>query len=177
MHDTGAYTPYGMVVPIITAMPAARARTAFRNYAVEFDGGLHEQGAVSAVPRRRPAARRFVMERMIDRIARELGLEPDEVRRRNFIQPDEFPWDVGLTFQDGAPTATTAATTRPALELALSDDRLSRLPRAAGRRRAPRAATSASASACYVEGTGIGPYEGAHVRIEPSGQRLRAPRA
>src|SRR5262245_64186099 len=23
---------------------------------------------------------------------------------------------------------------------------------------------------CYVEGTGIGPYEGAHVRVEPSGQ-------
>jgi CO/xanthine dehydrogenase Mo-binding subunit len=44
------------------------------------------------------------MERVIDRIARELGLAPNEVRRRNFVQPDEYPWDVGLTFQDGAPT-------------------------------------------------------------------------
>ena len=46
----------------------------------------------------------FVMERLIDRVARELGLEPNEVRRRNFLQPEDFPWDVGLTFQDGAPT-------------------------------------------------------------------------
>ena len=36
---------------------------------------------------------------------RELGLEPAEVRWCNPVpQPDEFPWDVGLTFQDGGPT-------------------------------------------------------------------------
>jgi hypothetical protein len=33
-----------------------------------------------------------------------LQLEPNEVRRRNFVRPEDFPWDVGLTFQDGAPT-------------------------------------------------------------------------
>jgi len=53
----------------------------------------------------------FVMERVIGLIARELSLEPAEVRRRNFIQPHEFPWDVGLTFQDGGPTRYDSATT------------------------------------------------------------------
>ena len=38
------------------------------------------------------------------------------------------------------------------------------------RRPRPRAAGSASAWRCYVEGTGVGPYEGAHVRVETTGK-------
>src|SRR5207244_4339229 len=41
----------------------------------------------------------FVMERIMDRIAKELNLDRAEARARNFIQPDEFPWDVGLVYQ------------------------------------------------------------------------------
>ena len=43
------------------------------------------------------------MERMMDRVAEYLGLDPAEVRRRNLIQPDEFPYTVGLIFRDGSP--------------------------------------------------------------------------
>ena len=101
----GAYTPYGIVVPIITATPAPGPYR-LRNYAVEFEVAYTNKvagHARTAAPAARTA--RFVMERMIGLIARELGLEPAEVRRRNFIQPDEFPWDVGLTFQDGGADA------------------------------------------------------------------------
>ena len=45
----------------------------------------------------------FVMERTMDRIAAELGLDRTAVRAANFIQPDEFPFDQGLIFQDGRP--------------------------------------------------------------------------
>ena len=34
----------------------------------------------------------YVVERVMDAAARTLGLDPDEIRRRNFIQPDEFPY-------------------------------------------------------------------------------------
>ena len=61
----------------------------------------------------------FVMERVIGLIARELGLEPAEVRRRNLIQPDEFPWDVGLTFQDGGPTRYDSGNYPAGLDMAL----------------------------------------------------------
>ncbi len=44
----------------------------------------------------------FVMERMVERVARELRLDPAEVRRRNFIQPEEFPYNVGITYRDGS---------------------------------------------------------------------------
>ena len=42
----------------------------------------------------------FVMERMMDKIARATGLDPAEVRRRNFIQPSQMPYKVGIIFHD-----------------------------------------------------------------------------
>ena len=115
----------------------------------------------------------FVMERMIALIARELGLEPSEVRRRNFIQPDEFPWDVGLTFQDGGPTRYDSGDYPAGLAMALEMVGAGEFRRRqAEARRAGR--YLGLGLGCYVEGTGIGPYEGAHVRIEPSGKVLVA---
>jgi carbon-monoxide dehydrogenase large subunit len=39
----------------------------------------------------------FVMERMVDRVAAKLGLDPAEVRRINTIPDGSFPYDTGLT--------------------------------------------------------------------------------
>ena len=38
----------------------------------------------------------YLIERMVDRFAAEIGMDPAEVRRKNFIQPNEFPYDNGL---------------------------------------------------------------------------------
>jgi carbon-monoxide dehydrogenase large subunit len=168
LHDAGAYTPYGIVVPLITATQLPGPYR-LRHYAVEFQALYTNK--VMATPYRgagRPHGA-FVMERMIGRIARELGLEPAEVRRRNFIRPDEMPWDVGLTFQDGGPTRYDSGD-YPA-GLAMAAERID----AAGFRARQAAARQDGrylglGFACYVEGTGIGPYEGAHVRVEPSGK-------
>jgi aerobic carbon-monoxide dehydrogenase large subunit len=172
LHDAGAYTPYGIIVPLITAAQLPGPYR-IRNYEVEFD--VVYTNKVQVTPYRgagRPHGA-FVMERIIGLIARELGIEPVEVRRRNLIQPDEFPWDVGLTFQDGSPTRYDSGNYPAGLEMALQ---------MVGFRdfRARQAAARAEGRylglgvACYVEGTGIGPYEGAHVRIEPSGKVLVA---
>jgi carbon-monoxide dehydrogenase large subunit len=171
-HDAGAYTPYGIVIPLITSTQLP-GQYRIRHYQVEFD--VLYTNKVMTTPYRgagRPHGA-FVMERVIGLIARELGLEPAEVRRRNLIQPDEFPWDVGLTFQDGGPTRYDSGNYPAGLEMALE---------AIGARefRARQAAARAEGRylglgvACYVEGTGIGPYEGAHVRVEPSGRVLVA---
>src|SRR5881409_1002552 len=167
LHDAGAYTPYGIVVPLITATQLPGPYR-LRNYHVEFDAVYTNK--VQVTPYRgagRPHGA-FVMERVIGLIARALGLEPVEVRRRNLIQPDEFPWDVGLTFQDGGPTRYDSGDYPAGLEMAL--ERIG-LPKFRARQRAARAEGRhlGLGVACYVEGTGIGPYEGAHVRVEPSG--------
>jgi CO/xanthine dehydrogenase Mo-binding subunit len=95
------------------------------------------------------------------------------VRRRNFIQPDEFPWDVGIVFQDGAPTRYDSGDYPRGLELALSRIGFAdfRARQAEARRQGRHLGLGV---ACCVEGTGIGPYEGAHVRVEPSGRVLVA---
>ncbi|WP_311170615.1 xanthine dehydrogenase family protein molybdopterin-binding subunit [Halobellus ordinarius] len=45
----------------------------------------------------------FLVERLVDLGAREAGIDPVELRRQNYIQPDEFPFDngVGLTYDSG----------------------------------------------------------------------------
>ncbi len=172
VHDTGAYTPYGIVVPIITSTQLPGPYR-LKNYTVEFEVAYSNKAAVSPY---RGAGRPqgvFVMERVIGLIARELGLEPAEVRRRNFIQPDEFPWDVGLTFQDGGPTRYDSGNYPAALAMAV--DMIGAVDFRRRQSEARRAGRYLGLGlGCYVEGTGIGPYEGAHVRVEPSGKVLVA---
>jgi CO/xanthine dehydrogenase Mo-binding subunit len=172
VHDAGAYTPYGIVVPCITATQLPGPYR-LPNYAVDFD--VLYTNTVPVSPYRgagRPHGA-FVMERVITLIARTLGLESAEVRRRNFIQPHEFPWDVGLTFQDGGPTKYDSGNYPAGLELALERAGFAGFRAGQAEARADGRYLGLGIG-CYVEGTGIGPYEGAHVRVEPSGAVLVA---
>ncbi|HET6755354.1 MAG TPA: aerobic carbon-monoxide dehydrogenase large subunit [Jiangellaceae bacterium] len=166
-HDNGAYTPYGIIVPIVTAtqLLGPYKPTAYR---VEFQS-LYTN-TVLVTPYRgagRPQGC-FVMERVIDAIAAELGLDRAEVRERNFIQPDEMPYDHGLIFQDGRPliydSGDYPATLRKLKKLVGWDEFgvYREQARAEGRR-------VGIGIACYVEGTGVGPYEGGWVKVETDG--------
>jgi carbon-monoxide dehydrogenase large subunit len=162
IHDAGAYTPYGIILPIITA---AQIPGPYRipNYRVRFRDVY--TNATPTSPYRgagRPHAC-FVMERTLDAIASELGLDRVEVRRRNFIQPNEFPYDVGVAWQDGN-TVVYDSGNYPAL----LDKALTMLgPRPAGDH-------VGMGIGIYVEGTGVGPYEGAHVQVLVSGKVVAA---
>jgi aerobic carbon-monoxide dehydrogenase large subunit len=162
-HDTGAYCPYGLIVPIITA---SQLPGPYRlpNYRYEFEAVY--TNTVPTSPYRgagRPHGV-FVMERALERIARELDLDRVEVRRLNLIGPDEFPYDVGVTFQDGGPTVYDSGDYPRGLDLLLEKVgwRAYDAERAAGRR-------VGIGLACYVEGTGLGPYEGATVNVLADG--------
>src|SRR5262249_46437213 len=75
VHDAGAYTPYGIVVPIITSTQLPGPYR-IRNYTVDFEVAYTNTAIVTPY---RGAGRphgAFVMERAIGLIARELGLEP-----------------------------------------------------------------------------------------------------
>jgi carbon-monoxide dehydrogenase large subunit len=109
------------------------------------------------------------MERVMDAIARELGIDRTVVRERNFIQPHEMPYDHGLVFQDGRPLIYDSGDFPASLAKLKklvgwdSFEAVREAARAEGRR-------VGIGLACYVEGTGVGPYEGAHVVIETSGK-------
>ena len=171
-HDTGAYSPYGIVLPIITAtqLPGPYRH---RHYRVTFTS-LYTN-TVTCTPYRgagRPQGC-FVMERTVDRIAAELGLDRTEVRARNLIGPDEFPYDLQMTFQDGRPLIYDSGDYPAALE------RIKELVGwdgfAAERDLATREGRHLGIGlACYVEGTGVGPYEGGHVHVETNGRVMVA---
>ena len=168
LHDTGAYTPYGIIVPIITAC-SLPGPYRLKHYASEFTVVYTNKVPVS--PYRgagRPQAV-FVMERIMDRIARELHLDRCEVRARNFIQPDEFPWDVGFVYQDGGPTRYDSGDYQAGLDKLkelLDYDNFSKM-QAEARQQGRYLGLGIG---YYVEGTSIGPYEGANVRVESDGR-------
>ncbi|MGH7763172.1 MAG: aerobic carbon-monoxide dehydrogenase large subunit [Candidatus Dormibacteraceae bacterium] len=162
VHDAGAYTPYGIILPIITAgqLPGPYH---VPNYRVRFRDVY--TNATPTSPYRgagRPHAC-FVMERTLDSIAAELHLDRAEVRRRNLIQPDEFPYNVGVAWQDGN-TVIYDSGDYPAL--------LDRAVAMLGPR--PQGEHIGMGVGVYVEGTGVGPYEGAHVQVLVSGKVVAA---
>jgi carbon-monoxide dehydrogenase large subunit len=111
----------------------------------------------------------LAMERTMDLIAGTLGLEPAEVRRRKMIRPEEMPYPMGLPYRDGAPIVYDSGDFLGGLEKAL--EAVGGLPAFRARQRAARAEGRylGLGIACYVEGTGVGPFESAMVRIEPTG--------
>jgi carbon-monoxide dehydrogenase large subunit len=109
-------------------------------------------------------------ERVMDLIARQLELEPAEVRRRNMIRPEEMPYSLGILYRDGEPITYDGGDYPAALEKALAA--LGGLAAFRGRQEEARRAGRhlGLGIGCYTEGTGAGPFEGATVRIEPSGK-------
>ncbi len=168
LHDTGAYDPYGLTVPINSqctllgpyVVPAydSTFTAVFTNLPIvtPYRGAGRQHGV-------------FVMERLLDLAAHELNIDAAEIRRRNLIPADAFPYDNQIIYQDFQPLSYDSGNYEPVLDMALN---------AIGY--AGFADTQKNARdegrhigigvACYVEGTGIGPYEGARVQIQANGK-------
>ncbi|HEX6249042.1 MAG TPA: aerobic carbon-monoxide dehydrogenase large subunit [Nocardioidaceae bacterium] len=167
-HDNGAYTPYGLIVPIITSTQLLGPYKPLA-YRVVFES-LYTN-TVIVTPYRgagRPQGV-YAMERTLDAIAAYLGKDRADVRAVNFIQPDEFPYDQGLMFQDGRPLVYDSGDYPASLQKLRAligwdeFEGFRERARAEGRR-------VGIGLACYVEGTGVGPYEGGWVHIETNGK-------
>jgi carbon-monoxide dehydrogenase large subunit len=165
--DAGAYNTYAVTVPYNTV---AHLRSQYRIDHFSVDGTVVLTTKAPAVPVRgagRPEAT-FVIERTMDLVARELGMDRVDVRRRNLIRPDEMPYDMGIPYRDTVPMRYEAADFPAQLEAALQAFDYEgwlvrqREARALGRR-------LGIGIAAFIEGSGHGPFEGAVVRIDESG--------
>ncbi len=114
----------------------------------------------------------YVAERAIDLVARELGKDPAEVRRLNFVQPDQFPYKsaAGAVYDTGNYEA--------ALDKALEIAGYTELRAEQARRRANGGNKLMGIGlSSYIEICGFGPkgsapvglYESARMRVEQSG--------
>jgi carbon-monoxide dehydrogenase large subunit len=167
-HDTGAYCPYGIIVPLITACQLPGPYKLPTYYS---DATVVYTNRTPVSPYRgagRPQGV-FAIERIMDYAADQLGIDRAEIRRRNFIQPDEFPYDVGLIFQDGLPTRYDSGNYPAGLEriLEMIDYEHFREEQQHAREQGHYLGVGIG---CYVEGTGIGPYEGAHISLDNQGE-------
>jgi carbon-monoxide dehydrogenase large subunit len=165
--DAGAYNTYAITVPYNT-VTHLRSQYRIDNFSV--DATVVVTTKAPAVPVRgagRPEGT-FVIERVVDLVARALSLDPAEVRRRNLIRPEEMPYDMGIPYRDTVPVRYEAADFPAQLEAALEAfgydtwRERQRSGLASGRR-------IGIGIAAFVEGSGHGPFEGAIVRIDESG--------
>jgi aerobic carbon-monoxide dehydrogenase large subunit len=168
LKDSGAYMPVGVGTPVNTAVHLLGPYHV-PNYDVSIT--IVATNKTPSAPYRgagRPEAA-FVMERLMDLIAHALDLDPITVRLSNMIPPENIPYKVGLPYRDGIPIVYDSGDYPGALRQAV--DALGGL--AAFRREQEEAWRQGRfiglGLGCYVEGTGAGPFEGATVRIDPSG--------
>jgi len=169
MVDCGAWNPIGAGVVYNTA---AHLPGPYKIDAIAIDARIAATTKTPNAPYRgagRPEAA-FAMERIIDLVAGEVGLEPAEVRLRNMIRDDEMPYATGMPYRDGEPIVYDGGDYPAALEKAL--EAIGGLSAFRERQRAARddGRHLGLGLGCYVEGTGVGPFESALVRIDPSGK-------
>ena len=168
LHDTGAYDPYGLTVPI-NSQCTLLGPYVVPHYDSEFTAVFTNRPIVTPV---RGAGRQhgvFVMERLLDLAAAKLGIDRVEIRRRNYIQPDAFPYDHEILFQDFRPLVYDSGNYPAALEKAAEMIGYEEFVREEQPRLRREGKHVGIGVVSYIEGTGIGPYEGARVTVEPSG--------
>lgn len=169
LHDTGAYDPYGLTVPL-NSQCTLLGPYHVPAYDSTFSAIFTNKTLVSPY---RGAGRQhgvFVIERLLDAAAHELSIDRAEIRRRNFIAPDAFPYHNEIIYQDFAPLTYDSGDYAPMLDRAL--DLVGYRRFVAEEQPALRAQGRhvGIGVVCYVEGTGIGPYEGAKVQVQTSGK-------
>lgn len=171
LHDSGAYAPYGLTVPI-NSQCTLLGPYHIPNYDSQFTAVFTNKPIVTPY---RGAGRQhgvFVMERLLDFAARQLGLDRAEIRRRNFIRPEQFPYNNEIIYQDVTPLVYDIGNYGPVLDKALQmigyHDFVTNRPES------PAGKRLGIGLAAYVEGTGIGPYEGAKVRVQANGKVIVA---
>ena len=166
LHDTGAFIPYGIAIAQVASTSIAGPYR-IPNIWVEFKAVYTP--TVPVTPYRgcgRPQAC-FAIERAMDQLADELGIDRFEIRRRNLIRDEQFPYERdGLLFADGLRVSLDSGQYLKAL--AMMEEALDAKNFAAEQAKARSEGRYIGLGlAYYVEGTGLGPYEGGHIKIHP----------
>lgn len=162
--DCGAYAGFGGT--FATGSTRTMGQGPYRIPTVRWDAisvltNTAPVGAFRGAGRPEAAA---LLERVIDLAADQLGITPEEIRRRNFVQPADFPWSThaGATYDSGDyDMALTEA-----LRIADLDSLRAEQQR---RREAGEARQLGIGIASYVEITGFGGEEHGHVEVHDDG--------
>ena len=117
----------------------------------------------------------FLLERLVDKAARETGIDPVELRRKNLIRPDQFPYQTPVALQYDV--GDYQATLDLALDKAGADSFEERRAEARSRGRLRGLGISTFLEACGIAPSAVvgslgcraGLYESGQVRVHPTG--------
>ncbi len=169
LHDAGAYAPYGLTVPINSQCTLLGPYNV-PNYYSEFKAVFTNKTTVTPY---RGAGRQhgvFVMERLLDIAAKELNMDRVEIRKKNYLKPDDFPHNHEIIYQDFAPLVYDSGNYEPALARAVEMIGYKDFVAKEQPKLRKQGKCVGLGIVSYVEGTGIGPYEGARVKVDASGK-------
>ncbi len=170
--DLGAYNSWGIVLPYNTvAHLLGPHRVA--NLDVECRGVVTTKTPNAPYRGAGRPETVFAMDRIVDCLARELAMDPAELRRRNFLSAADLPYELRIPYRDGNPLVYDSGDFKAGLEAALRAIGYDAL-RAEQARLRERGIHRGIGISSYVEGTAIGPYEGATVRLDASGHAVVA---
>jgi carbon-monoxide dehydrogenase large subunit len=169
LHDSGAYDPYGLTIPLNTESHATGAYDVpnyFSDLTVVFTNKMYTSPIRGAG---RPQGI-FLIERLLDIAAKEMGIDPLEIRLRNLIPPDAFPYDREIIDQAFSQLIFDSGDYQPVVEKAAEMIGYEQFVKEEQPRLQTRGKHVGIAIVPFVETTGVGPYEGARITIEPSGK-------
>lgn len=161
--DMGAYlSTYAPMIPTMAGTKVLSSVYRFQAVHSRVEGVFTNTVPVDAYRGAGRPESNYIMERLIDAAARELGIDRAELRRKNYIPPTAFPWTsaMGLTYDSGE-FENTADTALKAIDWAGFESR-----RAAARKRGKRRGIG---MAYYLEATGGAPTERAEIRFAEDG--------
>jgi len=167
LHDMGAYTISGLNLPQ-NAMIHSVGPYVIPHLDLRFRGVVTTTTPVGAY---RGAGRPYgtaVIERAMDALARELAMDPIQVRRRNLIPADRHPYATGLTTAGRGPVDYDSGDYARCMDLALETLGLAAVRREQARLRAEGRYLGVGV-VNYVEATATVPLESAIVRVRPDG--------
>jgi len=170
--DLGAYNVWGVVLPYNTVAHLIGPHR-IKNMRVDVQAVVTNKTPNAPYRGAGRPETVFAMDRIVDCLARELGMDPAELRRRNYIRPDELPYDFGMPYRDGNPLVYDTGDFPAALEQALAAAGYREF-RAEQARLRPRGVYRGVGISGYVEGTAIGPFEGATVKLDLAGRVIVA---
>lgn len=169
IHDNGAYVPYGAIAPG-TSLGSFPGPYALEALDIRIDIVFTNLTPNTPVRGAGRPTTCFVLERLADRVARELSLDPADVRRRSFVRKEQMPYVTGMKARDGSPVSYDSGDYEACLDAVLQragDDFVERQQAALAQGR-----YIGRGIASYIEDTGLGPFEGATIRVEPTGRVL-----
>ncbi|MBI4528739.1 MAG: xanthine dehydrogenase family protein molybdopterin-binding subunit [Deltaproteobacteria bacterium] len=167
LFNMGGYTRTHGGVPAISASAMLRGPYKIKNYRCNVSCVLTNKTPAGTYRSPGRYEANFVRERVIDILAHRLGLDPADVRRRNFIRAEEMPYNNGphpfhyMIFDTGDYPAQ--------FEHALERIGYERLKSACEAAKKEGRAVGVGIG-CFIETSGLGPWEYARVEVDNSGK-------